>query len=125
MLENVFNNTHSLALLIGISISMLCIAFIKIKNAYLGKFILITRLYALEKNLNYSFKYRHGILLNKYFNISIEETDEKNYVIKEILRYNNQKDISISVFKLGILLYSVELKNVIIENFFKIKNTGE
>lgn len=99
-----------------ISIGLVGLALIKLRKAYLRKFVLTTTMYALIPGKTYFYKYLAGLVKKKYFQITVSETDEKRYVIKETIYYNLDKDIVLTVLQGGITVYTVDLRSVVLED---------
>lgn len=101
-------------ILLGIVSFLLII--VSITKAYLSKFIFTTRLYTMERTKSYHFKYKHGIFLRNTVTVSLyNEPEDKTYFIKETIYYSFKKHIQISVVQEGIIVYTIDLRNVIAE----------
>jgi hypothetical protein len=111
--------------IIIIAIGFLGLLFLKLRHIYLGKFLLTSTIYGMSYNSVYYFKYTHGIFFKKHFQITIEENDEKTYILKEKIYYNMEKDINISVLQKGIIIYTVDLRKVVLQDNFLIKEKNE
>lgn len=109
-------------ILISIGISfVLSFATFKFRDWRLGKKVLTTQVYALKENAAYAFGYRHSFLNGKHMEITIPEGDDKAYVVKETVYYNYKKDVAISVFKDGITVHTIDLRNIIYEQILDIE----
>jgi len=85
----------------------------KIRSAYLGRFILETRLKTLKPGNAYRFFYRHSFLNVRSLEIVVPDEEATSYILREITYYNYKQDASITVMSMGVVLYSVDLRNMI------------
>lgn len=103
-----------------IVVGVLGLTFIKVKKAILRRRVLTTSMYSLSANKVYYFEYIHGFLFKRSFKLDLENKDDKTYIIKETVYYNFDTDISISVFKNSVVVYTVELRNVVFQESYEI-----
>jgi len=102
-------------LLYSLAISLVIFyGLFKLRYYLLGKSVLETKLWIMEPNKTYEFGYRHSLFNNKQLEIKVLD-DGTSYVLKETTYYNYRRDVSISVFKNSIIVYTLDLKNIIYE----------
>jgi hypothetical protein len=108
-----------------LSFGLAGLMLVKLRKNYLKKFVLTTTIYALAPGKTYFYKYLAGLIRKKYFQIAVNEVDEKKYIIKETIYYSLDKNITLTVLQAGITVYTVELRNVILEDSLVIGETEE
>jgi len=109
-------------ILLSVAITLTVSFFIfKFRSWILGRLILTTQIYTLNKNSAYVWGYRHSFLNGKHMELTLLENDDKTYIVKEVVYYNYKKDVAISVFKDGIAVQTIDLRNVIYHQILDIE----
>lgn len=97
--------------------------FFRIRSALLGRHVLETTMSTMKSDHVYTFVYKHSMFNGRRMEITVPD-DDTSYIMTETTYYNYKKQVSVSVFTSGLMVYNAELRNVIYSDYEPIREEG-